>query len=526
MKKISSVEKKKNSPLPIAAESTQLSSRAFALQPKSEARRSNPAVTAGHSLQSIAFPIQAKLTIGEPNDQYEQEADRVAAQVVHQINTPISSNENPGNHTQRQLDDPVQMKPRLQRRGDVPSGPASSDLESSINQARGGGQSLDANLQTSMGQAMGADFSRVKIHTDSQADSLNRSIQARAFTTGQDLFFKKGEYDPGSRSGQELIAHELTHVVQQSGNSVQRSSAPIVHNISNNISNNIESTLEPTIQRSIGRHRPQQIMEDNLVFYMKNASITPAGGIDFHKNSSPLVIFGSEEVIRQDFSKMIGQMMFIGNEHNDYGQALDEESDDDDFRFSVSINHTVEQLTEDRFVEIMDTRGMIINKLTSGIVDVFGGALGGAFSEGLSEVSELISGVRDTSTGLLSMPGQIKGPGKEIREIGQPKPRKSSKPMPKIHMVTIAPGWGQNSCTFNLNSLGVKRKPEGILIPVSSLAQTFNNALSGSYKSIDLTSSQKVVESSDSADYMVPDEDDAPHKVISSSPTKLSNRQR
>jgi hypothetical protein len=60
-----------------------------------------------------------------------------------------------------------------------------------------------------------ADFSGVKVHTDAQSDQLNRSIQAKAFTTGQDVFFRAGAYQPGSRAGQELIAHELTHVVQQ-----------------------------------------------------------------------------------------------------------------------------------------------------------------------------------------------------------------------------------------------------------------------------------------------------------------------
>jgi len=62
---------------------------------------------------------------------------------------------------------------------------------------------------------MGADFSGVKVYTDAQADQLSRSIQAKAFTTGQDVFFRQGAYEPRSRGGQELIAHELTHVVQQ-----------------------------------------------------------------------------------------------------------------------------------------------------------------------------------------------------------------------------------------------------------------------------------------------------------------------
>lgn len=63
----------------------------------------------------------------------------------------------------------------------------------------------------------------MKVHNDAQSDQLNQSIQARAFTTGQDVFFRGGEYNPGSRGGQELIAHELTHVVQQNGGAVSRS---------------------------------------------------------------------------------------------------------------------------------------------------------------------------------------------------------------------------------------------------------------------------------------------------------------
>ena len=68
-----------------------------------------------------------------------------------------------------------------------------------------------------MGQAMGADFGGVRVHTDVRSDQLNQSIQAKAFTTGRDVFFRQGEYKPGSREGLELIAHELTHVVQQRG---------------------------------------------------------------------------------------------------------------------------------------------------------------------------------------------------------------------------------------------------------------------------------------------------------------------
>ena len=73
-----------------------------------------------------------------------------------------------------------------------------------------------------MEQVFGADFSGVKVHTDATSDELNQAIQAKAFTTGEDIFFRSGAYEPSSWGGQELLAHELTHVVQQNGGAVQR----------------------------------------------------------------------------------------------------------------------------------------------------------------------------------------------------------------------------------------------------------------------------------------------------------------
>ncbi|MDF5712198.1 MAG: DUF4157 domain-containing protein, partial [Nostoc sp. S4] len=115
----------------------------------------------------------------------------------------------------------LQKSPMVQRQAKAGMA-ANSDLETSIDQARGSGQPMGDNIRQPMEQAFGADFSGVKVHTDAQSNELNQSIQARAFTTGQDVFFRQGEYNPGSRGGQELLAHELTHVVQQNGGAVQR----------------------------------------------------------------------------------------------------------------------------------------------------------------------------------------------------------------------------------------------------------------------------------------------------------------
>jgi Domain of unknown function (DUF4157) len=123
--------------------------------------------------------------------------------------------------TPAEKEEEIAMKPMIQTKSGE-SATATPDLESSIEQARGSGQPLADNVRGSMEQAFGADFSGVRVHTSSQSDQLNNSIQARAFTTGQDVFFRQGAYDPGSRGGQELLAHELTHVVQQNGSAVQR----------------------------------------------------------------------------------------------------------------------------------------------------------------------------------------------------------------------------------------------------------------------------------------------------------------
>lgn len=95
-------------------------------------------------------------------------------------------------------------------------------IERSIGEARGGGHAMDHATCGRMESSFGADFSGVRIHTDARADGLSQSLSARAFTTGRDVFFRQGEYNPGASGGRELLAHELTHVVQQNGNGVQR----------------------------------------------------------------------------------------------------------------------------------------------------------------------------------------------------------------------------------------------------------------------------------------------------------------
>ncbi|MGV0104142.1 eCIS core domain-containing protein [Nostoc sp. DSM 114160] len=184
----------------------------------------SPSKPLGHDISRISLRRpQTKLTVSQPGDVYEQEADSVAQLVMQRMSEPVQSIPREALPEEDQL----QMKsladsvtPLVQRQGGGRTA-ATSELETSIQQARGNGQPLADDIKHPMEQAFGADFGSVRVHTDAQSNRLNESIQARAFTTGQDVFFRQGEYSPGSDAGKELLAHELTHVVQQNGSAVQ-----------------------------------------------------------------------------------------------------------------------------------------------------------------------------------------------------------------------------------------------------------------------------------------------------------------
>jgi hypothetical protein len=96
------------------------------------------------------------------------------------------------------------------------AGPLDEQIAADIDARRGAGHELRDDVRADMEGHLGADLSSVKVHTDAASDSLNRSVQAEAFTSGQDVFFSSGTFDPDTGSGRALLAHELTHVVQQS----------------------------------------------------------------------------------------------------------------------------------------------------------------------------------------------------------------------------------------------------------------------------------------------------------------------
>ncbi|MXV49679.1 DUF4157 domain-containing protein [Pedobacter sp. HMF7647] len=187
----------------------------FALEKHSE--NNNPE---GPSVTGKCSPgvlnIQRKLTVGSPDDQYEREADSIAEQVVSGSGS---------NFVQRKCAH-CEEEEKLQRKESNQSGSeqvATESIAGSISSSKGNGTSIDNRTQSFMSDRFGSDFSNVTIHTDQQAVQLSRNLNARAFTTGSDIYFGEGQYRPQSPDGQKLLAHELTHVLQQSS-----SHAPVV----------------------------------------------------------------------------------------------------------------------------------------------------------------------------------------------------------------------------------------------------------------------------------------------------------
>ena len=109
----------------------------------------------------------------------------------------------------------LQMKPSIQRSSTERKEYAGDHIGQKINSAKGRGNALPDHIGHEIGNKIGADFSSVKVHTDSNAIQMNRELGARAFTHGNDIYFNSGEYNPSKSEGKHLLAHELTHVVQQ-----------------------------------------------------------------------------------------------------------------------------------------------------------------------------------------------------------------------------------------------------------------------------------------------------------------------
>jgi hypothetical protein len=192
--------------------------------------------------RAVGQLIQAKLSVSQPGDKLEKEADQTAARVMPMSEPtekkeelrrkPLEENEEeklqrvtmpPEKEEVQRTAAPADEEKKVQKKGGSGHRPTiTPQVQSRVNNLRGSGKPLSEPVRASFESRFGHDFSGVHVHTDTQAAETARAVNAKAFTVGQDIVFAQGQYAPHSVEGKKLIAHELTHVVQQSGR--QRSS--------------------------------------------------------------------------------------------------------------------------------------------------------------------------------------------------------------------------------------------------------------------------------------------------------------
>jgi hypothetical protein len=186
-------------------------------------------------VQRVVTGIQAKLKVGQPGDVYEQEADRVAEQVMRMLEPhvqrqaeeeeeqeeifqtkPLAEQITPLVRRQVEEEEEKEEEEILQTKevpGQTPE--VTPNLESRIQSLKGGGQPLPESVRAFYEPRFGHDFSRVRVHTDSDASGATQAVNARAFTVGRNIAFGAGQYAPRTSEGKKLLAHELVHVIQQ-----------------------------------------------------------------------------------------------------------------------------------------------------------------------------------------------------------------------------------------------------------------------------------------------------------------------
>lgn len=179
--------------------------------------------------------VQTKLSVGQPGDEFEQEADTMADYVVNQssqtsspdLQTKCSDCEAEEAQMKPEIqkmeeEEEMQMKPEIQKMESeedelqmksMPEG--NQSMEQQLESAKGGGEAIPETTLQEMNQSFGADFSNVRVHQGSQAVQMNQQLGAQAFTNGNNVFFNQGKFKPESSEGKHLLAHELTHTIQQ-----------------------------------------------------------------------------------------------------------------------------------------------------------------------------------------------------------------------------------------------------------------------------------------------------------------------
>jgi len=179
------------------------------LAPQDAVTQTTVAPPATASTDGLKLLVQARLSVSSPSDSFEHEAESMADEFVKSTHgRTVSAPTTSVGSVARSVPD----SGLVEGSGGLAT---TDDTASAIMSARAGGQALSGDVRSRFEGFFGADLGGVKIHNDGTSDNLCRSINAEAFTTGNDVFFSSRSFKPGSSSGDHLLAHELTHVVQQ-----------------------------------------------------------------------------------------------------------------------------------------------------------------------------------------------------------------------------------------------------------------------------------------------------------------------
>ena len=175
-------------------------------------------ITAKPSVSAAPLIIQPKLTVNTPGDSYEQEADRIAEHVMRKSDPQVQRKCACTDGGCGACRNKGAAREVVQTKQIQPSGNGQTSAPPIVNEVlRSSGQALDRTTRDFMEPRFGHDFSGVRVHHDTQASLSADIVGAYAYTIGRDIVFRSGAYAPGTDAGRRLLAHELTHVVQQSG---------------------------------------------------------------------------------------------------------------------------------------------------------------------------------------------------------------------------------------------------------------------------------------------------------------------
>ena len=258
------------------------------------------AASRGNQNKPPFFPrhmVQPKLQVNEPGDQYEYEADAMADRVMRMTGNSINYNaffKPAANSVQRKCQH-CEEEEKLHRKeslGEEVEG--SNELDSYVGSLGSSGQGLSNSSRQFFESRFGHDFSNVRIHNDSVAAKSAQSINALAYTSGNNIVFNSGQYSPESESGKRLMAHELTHVVQQQGSGVSRKIMRQVANKDNEVTfaengktYRITRTVTPentTEQKPEGPHAKFDMDETNVYLDVTWCRGNIQGKIEFGAN--------------------------------------------------------------------------------------------------------------------------------------------------------------------------------------------------------------------------------------------------